>query len=141
MGDTDAVDELLIDRKAPARRIQLDATSWVDLVEGFVRDAPAAFTDLHDTTPWQQSEVLRYDRYVPEKRLSAGRRPDTHPLLRQIDLHLNATYRKPFDGAHDARGHILEWRPRVHARNRGRGHSLCVRRLCCATRATDMAQH
>ena len=99
MGDTDAVDELLIDRKAPARRIQLDATSWVDLVEGFVRDAPAAFTDLHDTTPWQQSEVLRYDRYVPEKRLSAGRRPDTHPLLRQIDLHLNATYRKPFDGA------------------------------------------
>jgi alkylated DNA repair dioxygenase AlkB len=49
-------------------------------------------------TPWQQSEVLRYDRYIPERRLSAGLRADGHPLLRQTDLHLEATYRQHFTG-------------------------------------------
>ena len=42
--------------------------------------------------------MLRYDQYVPEQRLSAGLRSDSAPLLRQTDLHLQATYRVPFDG-------------------------------------------
>ncbi len=70
----------------------------MDLVEGFVRDADAAFTQINDTAPWVQNEVLRYDTYVPEKRLGAGLRPDFQPLLRQTDLHLQATYRQPFTG-------------------------------------------
>jgi alkylated DNA repair dioxygenase AlkB len=89
---------LTIDRRAPVRRVELDATSWVDVVEGFVVDAATAFTEVHDQTAWHQSEVLRYDRYVPERRLGAGVRPEAMALLRQTDLHLKSRYRKPFEG-------------------------------------------
>jgi alkylated DNA repair dioxygenase AlkB len=91
-------DELAIDRRAAVRRIDLDGESWVDVVDGFVRDAATLLDDLTASAPWAQTEVLRYDRYVAEQRLSAGLRPDSLPVLRQTDLHLQATYRVPFDG-------------------------------------------
>lgn len=90
--------DLAIDRQAPVRRIELDATSWVDLVEGFVRDPEREFEDLHEHTPWMQGEVLRYDQYVAEKRLVAGLRADDRPLLRQTDMHLQSRYRTAFTG-------------------------------------------
>lgn len=90
--------ELAIDRRAPARRIDLDAGSWVDVVDGFVKDAIAALDEVLATVSWGQNETLRYDKYVPEQRLSAGLRPDSRALLRQTDLHLQATYRVPFEG-------------------------------------------
>lgn len=90
--------DLAIDRRAPARRIDLGGGSWVDLVEGFVRDPEAEFAHVREATNWQQNEVLRYDTYVPEQRLSAGLRADSHPLLRQADLHLTSTYRQRFTG-------------------------------------------
>ena len=90
--------DLAIDRRAAVRRIELDAGSWVDLVEGFVRDPGEVLRELVATTNWVQNEVLRYDRYVPERRLSAGVRATSHPMLRQTDLHLQATYRVSFDG-------------------------------------------
>jgi alkylated DNA repair dioxygenase AlkB len=90
--------ELLIDRRARVERLCLDATSWVQVVHGFVPDAARVFEDLASTIPWEQTEVLRYDRYVPERRLGAGVRPDRHPLLRQTDLHLQAAHRVPFTG-------------------------------------------
>src|SRR4029079_8672227 len=43
-------------------------------------------------------EVLRYDRYVPERRLGAGLRAEANPFLRQIDLHLQRRYRPRLDG-------------------------------------------
>lgn len=89
---------LLIERRVAAERTDLGDGAWFELVRGFVRDPEAAFTEIHATTAWEQSEVLRYDRYVPERRLIAGRRPDSHPLLRQTDLHLQATYRRPLQG-------------------------------------------
>ncbi len=90
--------DLVIDRQVPVRRIELDANSWVDVVDGFVRDAGMAMDDVREHTPWQQSEVLRYDVYVPERRLSAGLRAESNPLLRQTDLHLSAAYRQRFTG-------------------------------------------
>lgn len=45
-----------------------------------------------------QGEVLRYDSYVPEQRLGAGLRTDSRALLRQSELHLEATYRRRFTG-------------------------------------------
>ena len=90
--------DLAIDRRANVRRIDLGDGSWVDLVEGFVRDAAVALDEVIEHTPWAQNETLRYDKYVPEQRLSAGLRADHHPLLRQTDLHLQATYRRAFDG-------------------------------------------
>ena len=90
--------DLTIDRRAPVRRLDLDGGSWVDVVDGFVTDAGEQFRHLRDDTPWQQTEVLRYERYVPEKRLSAGLRDDADPLLRQTTLHLEARYRVGWTG-------------------------------------------
>ncbi|HAP77526.1 MAG TPA: DNA repair protein, partial [Acidimicrobiaceae bacterium] len=78
--------------------MSLDATSWVDVASGFVREPEAQLDLLLHQVPWAQQEVLRYDVYVPEQRLGAGLRADTVPLLRHTDLHLSARYRQPFDG-------------------------------------------
>ena len=78
--------------------MQLGEASWVDLVTGFVRAPHEAMAALHEQTAWQLNETLRYDKYVPERRLSAGLRADREPLLHQTDLHLRATYRHPMDG-------------------------------------------
>ncbi len=90
--------ELWIDRRTPVRRVELDNGSWVDLADGFVPRADAAFDDVRGTAPWAQTEVLRYDRYVPEQRLGAVLDPEQHPLLRQTTMHLRARYRVQFTG-------------------------------------------
>jgi len=92
------IDELTIDRRAEVRRIELGATSWVELVDGFVRRPAEQFRALRDSTPWQTTEVLRYDHYVQEKRLSAGLVADRDPLLRQAGMHLASRYRVPWTG-------------------------------------------
>ena len=79
-------------------RTSLAESSWVDLVSGFVRNADLVMSALHADTAWQQNETLRYDRYVPERRLSAGMRSQSHPVLHQTDMHLRATYRQPMEG-------------------------------------------
>jgi alkylated DNA repair dioxygenase AlkB len=91
-------DTLTIDRQAPVRRVELDGGSWVDVVDRFVSDADSEFRRLHRATPWQQTEVLRYERYVPEKRLSAALREDADPLLRHTGMHLAAKYRVRWTG-------------------------------------------
>lgn len=95
---THPAEGLRIDRRAPVRRIELSEGSWVDLVERFVREPEDELTALHISTSWSQTEVLRYDRYVPERRLGAALRADFVPLLRQTELHLRAAYRVPFTG-------------------------------------------
>jgi alkylated DNA repair dioxygenase AlkB len=91
-------EELTIDRRAQVRRIHLDDASWVEVVEGFVRSPVDSFGTVHASVPWTQGEVLRYDRYVPERRLGAGLRADSMPLLRQTEMHLRARYRVPLEG-------------------------------------------
>ncbi len=90
--------DLRIDRHAPVDRREFDATSWVDLVKGFVVDSDAEFAALREQTPWQQNEILRYDKYVPEKRLGAGLAADRSPLLRQTSMHLRSKYGVEFTG-------------------------------------------
>ena len=91
-------DELTIDRAAAVARTDLDSGSWVELTAGFVRDAGAHMQSLHDDVDWESTEVLRYDRYVPEQRLSAGLRGDDRPLTRQIGMHLQSRFRVPWTG-------------------------------------------
>src|SRR3954466_6359632 len=91
-------DELVIERQAPINRIELPPTSWVEIISGFVRHADALFDELYESLPWQQTEVLRYDHYVPERRLGAGARTDAHATFRQTDLHLQSRFRVPFMG-------------------------------------------
>ena len=61
-------------------------------------DGDGEFAMVHDDTPWQQNEILRYDKYVPEKRLGSGLAPDRSPLLRQTSMHLRSRYRVEFSG-------------------------------------------
>jgi alkylated DNA repair dioxygenase AlkB len=91
-------DELAIDRHAPIERVELAPTSWVEIVRGFVRRPDAVFDDVYKSMRWQQTEVLRYDRYIPERRLGAGARIDQHEMFRQTDLHLRSRFRVPFMG-------------------------------------------
>ena len=91
-------DNLSINRQAPVRRLQLTEHSWVDVVDGFARTAESEFNEIFESTSWMQGEVLRYDAYVPEHRLGAGLRAESRPLLRQTELHLEATYRRRFTG-------------------------------------------
>jgi alkylated DNA repair dioxygenase AlkB len=91
-------DELVIERQAPIKKIELPPTSWVEIISGFVRHADALFDELHESLPWQQTEVLRYDHYVPERRLGAGARTEAHAMFRQTDLHLQSRFRVPFMG-------------------------------------------
>jgi alkylated DNA repair dioxygenase AlkB len=91
-------EELHIDRRAPVQRVDLAPNSWVELVPNFVRDADTVFAEFRESLEWGQTEVLRYDHYVPENRLGTGVRSDAYPLLRQTDLHLRSRYRVPFTG-------------------------------------------
>ncbi len=93
-----AATELRINRDAPVARTTLPPGSWVDVVAGFAREASDRFAELHAAGRWEQREVLRYDRYVPERRLGTGFRAERHPLLRQTDLLLRSRYGRPFDG-------------------------------------------
>ena len=95
---TASADRLHIDRRAEVERVSLPPTSWVEVVPAFVRQAETTFEELHDSLTWHQTEVLRYDRYVPERRLSSAVRADAHPMLRQADLHLTSRFRVPFTG-------------------------------------------
>ena len=90
--------DLQIDRHAAVQRTDLGGDSWVDLVRDFVRDPGDVFAAVHGGTEWLQGEVLRYDSYVPEKRLGAMLRADRQPVLRQIEMHLQAAYRVPVTG-------------------------------------------
>ena len=92
------LDALTIDRRAPSVRTALGDGSWVDLVSGFVRNPHEVMEMIYEETAWQQNETLRYDKYVPERRLSAGLRSASRPLLHQTDMHLRATYRQPMEG-------------------------------------------
>lgn len=90
--------DLRIDRRAPVDRRVLDDTSWVDVVEGFVMDPAGEFAAVREHTAWEQNEILRYDKYVPEKRLGAGLAADRSPLLRQTSMHLRSRYGVEFTG-------------------------------------------
>ena len=90
--------DLQIDRRAAVQRTDLGGDSWVDLVSEFVREPSEVFAGVRETTTWLQGEVLRYDTYVPEKRLGATLRTDHQPVLRQAEMHLQSAYRVPVTG-------------------------------------------
>src|SRR4029078_7627899 len=61
-------------------------------------DAPRDVTNLTHTRRGQQTEALRYDHYVPERRLGVGVRGEDYPMLHQTGLHLRSRFRVPFTG-------------------------------------------
>jgi alkylated DNA repair dioxygenase AlkB len=91
---------LEINRAAAVERLALgDGSSWVDRVDGFLAEPDAVFANVHQTTRWQQAEVLRYDAWVPEQRLSAHLSERVLPTaVRQTGLHLESRYRVKWTG-------------------------------------------
>lgn len=99
--DLFAAGEPGIARDTPAERIELDATSWVDVVRGFVPGADVVLDDLLTTVPWRQGRRWMYERMVDDPRLSHGFKradPHLHPVLRRAELVLEARYRVRFMG-------------------------------------------
>ena len=83
---------------AEAQRLDLDHTTWVELVPGWLRGADEVFDELVSTLPFRQrTGVKMYDQLVDDPRLSAWWRarhgdPEPMPLLRDIRLLLAERY-------------------------------------------------
>ena len=87
---------------AGGRRIQLDATSWVDIVPRWMQGADLVFGELVARLPWGQREVVMYDRLLPEPRLTSWwsvrhETPEALPVLREARQLLTRRYGRPFD--------------------------------------------
>lgn len=95
---TDSSAELTIDRRATVSRTPLGTTAWVDVVSRFVHEPSQQFEALHGGLRWHQNEVLRYDHYVGERRLSASVPRARFALSRHTSLHLEARYGVAFSG-------------------------------------------
>ena len=89
---------LAIVRGAPIERVALDEGSWVDVATGFVRAPEAELDYIESVADWRQREVLRYDHYIGERRMSSGLRAPDHALLRQTGMHLRSRYHHDFAG-------------------------------------------
>ena len=92
-----------INRKAPRERIQLDETSWVDVVRGFASDTERTLQRLIETVEWRDNWVIRSGRKVADPRLSGslGRaRADADPTFRFSRLIMEARYRVKLAGPH-----------------------------------------
>ena len=86
-----------------ARRVDLDATAWVEHVAGWVRGADSVFEAVVAHVPWEHRTVRMYDRMVEEPRLTAwyGRtlaETGVPPVLSEMAAALGARYARAFDG-------------------------------------------
>ena len=84
-------------------RLDLDATTWVDLAPGWLRGSDQVYDELVATLPLRQrTGVKMYDQLVDEPRLSAWWRvehatPEPMPILHEIRMLLADRYDEPFD--------------------------------------------
>lgn len=93
--------DIRIDPEVAVERLQLDATSWVDVARGWLAGADDLFSALHDGVAWQTSRLFRYDHFVEERRLGSFWRPGRplpHPALAEVHRFLQRRYRVRFDG-------------------------------------------
>ncbi|GAA5150075.1 alpha-ketoglutarate-dependent dioxygenase AlkB [Nocardioides marinquilinus] len=96
--DDDAAAPTLDDTFATARRVDLDAHSWVEHVPGWLTGADAVFDELWRSARWEQRRRTMYGRRVLEPRLTAEYRDLTQapPVLalvaRSLTVHYGVTY-------------------------------------------------
>jgi alkylated DNA repair dioxygenase AlkB len=76
------------------RRVQLDATAWVDHAPGWLRGHEAVMEHLARTTAWKQPRREMYDRVVDVPRLVAALPDDGpgHPVIEDMRRALAARY-------------------------------------------------
>src|SRR5438034_4589114 len=77
------------------RRIELDASSWIEHIPNWLGQPAALFAELMETAPWLQRDRWMYTRTVIEPRLTADY-PDVsevpHDALRAIAAALSEHY-------------------------------------------------
>ncbi len=82
------------------RRLWLDERSWVDVARGWLDGADGLYESLSRAVPWRQGRLWRYEKWVPEARLTASvpRGPEgAHLGLVQAGAALRRRYRVSFD--------------------------------------------
>ena len=90
-----------LDPGAVVSRLQLDATSWVDVWRGWLAGADELFDALAGEVAWRTSRLFRYDHWVEERRLGAGWGPGEplpHPATAEITRSIQRRYRVTFGG-------------------------------------------
>jgi len=96
-GGEPAVDDTF----ATAHRIQLDATSWVEHVPGWLSGSDELLQELIETAQWEQRTRWIVDRRMAEPRLTAEY-PDLvtapQPMLHTTAEVLSKHYGVPYDG-------------------------------------------
>ncbi len=86
---------------ATAHRIDLDDTSWVEHVPGWLSGSDELFRDLLAEAGWEQRDRWMINRIVTEPRLTAEYpvlAGAPQPLLREIGAALSAHYGVDYDG-------------------------------------------
>lgn len=84
-------------------RHELDATSWVDHVEGWVAGADELFAQLLERARWGQHRRRMYERDVDEPRLTASGIEDDRPLVPVLGAMrdaLGVRYERSFESVH-----------------------------------------
>ena len=84
-----------------SHRVELDGTSWIDVVAGFVEGGDELCSELLAAVPWRQHRRRMYDRVLDDPRLSCwfgADAPAPHPVLAEARRALRARYRRPFGG-------------------------------------------
>ncbi|MFG1922785.1 alpha-ketoglutarate-dependent dioxygenase AlkB [Cryptosporangium sp. NPDC048952] len=84
---------------ATAERIQLDETSWVDHVRGWLGGDEALMRMLMDEADWEQRSRWMYTREVDEPRLTAEcpvLADAPQPVLHYVTEILSAQYERPY---------------------------------------------
>jgi alkylated DNA repair dioxygenase AlkB len=85
-------------------RLQLDDSSWVDIVRGFVPRAGEVHDELVERVAWEQGRVFRYERWIDEPRVSSWQSGDArHPALAEAQAWIAERYSVTFDGVGLAR--------------------------------------
>jgi alkylated DNA repair dioxygenase AlkB len=84
------------------RRIELDATSWLDHHGGWLLGADVVFAELVARVTWRQRRVRMYDRMLDEPRLTSwwaqgGEAPVPLPILDDMRCVLADRYDRAFD--------------------------------------------
>jgi alkylated DNA repair dioxygenase AlkB len=87
-----------------AHRVDLDASSWVEVVPGWLSGADAVFDEMLDRLELRQrTNIPMYDSIVDEPRLTASWHAADYPaggptpLLDEVRRLLTARYHRPFD--------------------------------------------
>jgi alkylated DNA repair dioxygenase AlkB len=91
--------ELAVRTDLRPERLQLDATSWVDVTRGWLEGADAVLVDLIRDVPWRQGRRPMYDRMVDDPRLSCWYSADErlpHCVLTECRTAVARQYRVSF---------------------------------------------